>query len=273
MESLTFLDEHHKTIQLSIFMGVFLVCLNIEYFFGVTEKSLKFKNFRTNLLFIIPGFIFQTLLGFIFMDVLVFENIHNYGFLHYIGITSVVAQLIISFVFLDFFYWLYHFLMHKIAIVWRFHAVHHSDKILNVSTSLREHPMETTIRLSHYMLAVWFLGPFVWIISLHQFVQVVSKIIIHSNWRLPDKIDKYISYLILTPNMHHVHHHEKQPYTDSNYGDLFSVWDRLFGTFYYLSKEDVVFGLDVKEFENINSQNLRFKNLMKIPFKNHLSNK
>jgi sterol desaturase/sphingolipid hydroxylase (fatty acid hydroxylase superfamily) len=57
-------------------------------------------------------------------------------------------------------------------------------------------------------------------------------------------LDKYLSYLFITPNMHHVHHHHLRPFTDSNYGDLFSVWDHIFGTFTYLAKEDVHFGLD-----------------------------
>ena len=273
MDKITFFSEENKVYQALVFVFVFLVCLNLEYLFGVSDRKDKFKNFKTNLLFIIPGFIFQTLLGLVFIKVLIWENDNNYGLLEFFGIKSVFGQLVVSFIVLDFFYWLYHFLMHRYKIVWRFHAVHHSDKILNVSTSLREHPVETTIRLSHYMLVCWLLGPSVWLISLHQFIQVISKIIIHSNWRFPDKVDKYLSYFILTPNMHHVHHHEKQPYTDSNFGDLFSIWDRVFGTFRFLPKEQVVFGLDVTVFENDDSKYLKFKELMKIPFsKKDLSN-
>ena len=154
--------------------------------------------------------------------------------------------------------------MHKVKKIWRFHAVHHSDVVLNVSTSLREHPVETVIRLSQYMAVSLFLGPMLWILALHQFVQIASKIIIHSNFRLPDKLDKYLSYLVITPNMHHVHHHFKQPYTDSNYGDLFSIWDRMFGTFTYLSKEQVQFGLDeVDQLKIISPLNLIKTNIFR----------
>lgn len=266
MNFITFFDESNKVYQAIVFMFVFLACMNLEYFFGVSDKEIKFKNVKTNLLFILPGFVFQNLLGIVFVKILLLENLKHFGLLAYLGIDAFLGQLILSFIVIDFFYWLYHFLMHKFSFVWRFHAVHHSDKVLNVSTSLREHPMETIIRLGQYMIVCCFLGPVVWLISLHQFIQVISKIIIHSNWRLPDKIDKYLSTLILTPNMHHVHHHEKQPYTDSNFGDLLSIWDRLFGTFRYLPKEDVVFGLDVVVFEDRNSKYLKFKELMKIPF-------
>jgi sterol desaturase/sphingolipid hydroxylase (fatty acid hydroxylase superfamily) len=268
-----FLAEQNKYLQVSVFLVIFIACWNLEHFFGVTDKYNKWKHLRTNALFVLPGFILQTLLGFIFIKVLLYERQMGYGLFDTIGLTSATGQLIFTFVFLDFLYWLYHFLMHKIKVAWRFHSVHHSDKVLDVGTSLREHPMETIIRLSHYMIGVWFLGPIVWIISLHQFIQIISKIIIHSNFRFTDKVDKYVSYFFLTPNMHHVHHHHEQPYTDSNFGDLFSIWDRVFGTFQYLSKEEVVFGLDVDVYGDPDSKNLRFKGLMKIPFtKNKLSN-
>jgi sterol desaturase/sphingolipid hydroxylase (fatty acid hydroxylase superfamily) len=94
---------------------------------------------------------------------------------------------------------------------------------------------------------------------------------VHSNWRLPDNVDKWVSYVFLTPNMHHVHHHEEQPYTDSNYGDLFSIWDRVFGTFRYLPAHEVRFGLDVELFDN--EEQLKFNKLIKVPFtKANLSN-
>ncbi len=268
MHILNFFNENNKMYQVLVFMVVFLVCFNLEYLFGVTEKSERNQNLKTNLLFILPGFIFQNVLGILFVRILIWENSNNFGLLEFFKVRSLVGQLTISFIVLDFFYWLYHFLMHKFSLVWRFHAVHHSDKVLNVSTSLREHPVETTIRLSHYMIISWFLGPSVWLISLHQFIQVISKIIIHSNWRLPETLDKYLSYFILTPNMHHVHHHEKQPYTDSNFGDLLSIWDRAFGTYQSLPKEEVVFGLDVKVFK-AKSTPLKFIELVKLPFGHH----
>ena len=274
MDFLKLFDDANKPWQLLIYIVVFVACMNLEYFIGVSDKEFRFKNIRTNLLFIIPGFLFQTLLGFVFIKTLDYENIHNLGIFSMLHIKSFGAQVIISFIVLDFFYWLYHFVMHRYGGLWRFHAVHHSDKVLNVSTSLREHPIETTVRLSHYMIISCLLGPAVLIISLHQFIQVISKIIIHSNWRLPEKTDKILSYLVLTPNMHHVHHHEKQPYTDSNYGDLFSIWDRMFATFQHLNKSEVVFGLDLVAFENRDSKNLKFKGLMSVPFsKQKLDNK
>jgi sterol desaturase/sphingolipid hydroxylase (fatty acid hydroxylase superfamily) len=263
--------EGQNIWQVLLFAVVFLVCWNLEYLFGVTKDYNKWKHSFTNALFIIPGGLMQLALGAIFVKVLLWENANGIGLLPRLNMSSNWQQIIVSFIVLDLFYWGYHFFMHKIGFAWRFHAVHHSDKVMNVTTSLREHPGETLIRLGHYMLGVWLLGTSFWIITLHQFIQIISKIIVHSNWRLPDNVDKWVSYLFLTPNMHHVHHHEEQPYTDSNYGDLFSVWDRLFGTFRYLPANEVRFGLDVELFDN--EEQLKFKKLIKVPFtKENLSN-
>jgi sterol desaturase/sphingolipid hydroxylase (fatty acid hydroxylase superfamily) len=83
------------------------------------------------------------------------------------------------------------------------------------------------------------------------------------NYHLPVKADKIIGLVFITPNLHHVHHHYKQPYTDSNYGDVLSIWDRLFGTFKKLSAESIVFGVDTyMKHEDIG----KFKLLAKLPF-------
>jgi sterol desaturase/sphingolipid hydroxylase (fatty acid hydroxylase superfamily) len=266
MQLLHIFGKGQNTQQFMIFVAIFMVCWNLENIYGVTKDYKKWRHDLTNAMFVIPGALLQMILGYVFVKVLVFENDNAMGLLPKLGLESTTEQIVVSFIFLDLTYYVYHFLMHKVKLVWPFHAVHHSDTVLNVSTSLREHPVETCIRLGHYMLSAWFLGTAFWIMTLHQFVQIISKIIIHSNFRLPDKLDKYLSYLIITPNMHHVHHHYQEPYTDSNYGDLFSVWDRMFGTFTYLSREDVVFGLD-----KTNDKALKFKDLIALPIKDKVN--
>ena len=258
-----FFSQGQNPTQLAAFFVVFLVCWNLENIFGVTRDYKKWRHDFTNVLFVLPGATLQILLGLFFVKVLLYENENQLGLLPQYHLTSNWAQIAVVFIGLDLAYWLYHFLMHKLKAVWRFHAVHHSDLVLNVSTSLREHPVETVIRLGHYMIGTWVLGPAFWIITMHQFIQIVSKIIIHSNFRLPDHIDKYVSMLLITPNMHHVHHHDVEPYTDSNYGDLFSIWDRMFGTFRYLPAHEVSFGLDIVQPE---TQKMDFINLIKLPF-------
>lgn len=261
-----FFNQGQSLKQFFLFFITFLTCWNLEFIFGVSKNYSKWKHLILNSLFILPAFFVQLGISFLFIVVLKYENFNHLGLINLVGIKSQIWQIIFIFVLLDLGYWIYHFGMHKFKLTWRFHAVHHSDKVMDVSTSLREHPIETFIRLSFYMLIVWALGPVLWMVTLHQFIQILSKIIVHSNWRLPDKVDKYISYLFLTPNMHHVHHHYLQPYTDSNYGDLLSIWDRMFKTFYILPKEKVVFGLDIDAFESQNLDTMKFPGLLAVPF-------
>ncbi len=249
-----FFSNQNPGIVIIIYTMLFLICWNLENIYGVTRKYKKWKHSSTNFWFIISGGLLQGMIGYIFVNMLLYENDLKYGLSTY----SPMVQGLVVFIVLDFTYYIYHVVMHHYKKMWRFHAVHHSDTILNVSTSLREHPIETSVRLGQYMFFALLLGPEFWIIALHQFIQVVSKIIIHSNFRLPDKLDKYLSYIIITPNMHHVHHHFERPFTDSNFGDLFSIWDRIFRTFKYLPKENVKFGLD----DVNNSQACKIKNLL-----------
>jgi len=86
---------------------------------------------------------------------------------------------------------------------------------------------------------------------------------VHSNFRLPKRVDDVLSWVFITPNVHHVHHHYKMPYTDTNYGDILSIWDRLFGTFAQLDSEKVIFGVDT-HFED--AQNASGFFLLRMPF-------
>ncbi len=120
--------------------------------------------------------------------------------------------------------------MHKIKTLWRFHLVHHSDNTVDISTTLREHPVENIVRLSFTLLWVMLSGAFFWAILLRQIIQVFTTMFAHINYRLPEKLDNIIGFVFITPNLHQVHHHYQMPYTDSNYGDVLSIWDRLYDT-------------------------------------------
>ena len=102
-----------------------------------------------------------------------------------------------------------------------------------------------------------------WMVFLYQSLSVVASQFNHANISLPNKLDIFLSYFIVSPNMHKVHHHYVVPYTDSNYGNIFSVWDRLFGTFTTLPKEELIYGVDT---HLASEENNKLKNLLKIPF-------
>jgi sterol desaturase/sphingolipid hydroxylase (fatty acid hydroxylase superfamily) len=107
-----------------------------------------------------------------------------------------------------------------------------------------------------------------WMVFLYQTLSVIATQFNHANISLPKKVDAFLSYFIVSPDMHKVHHHYVLPYTDSNYGNIFSVWDRLFGTFMILPREEIIYGVDTHMKEEDNNQ---LKNLLKIPFQKQRS--
>lgn len=253
--------DSHRIYLLATCMFVFG---NLELFFSFKNSKTKFKHILLNCLFMIPAAPIQLLLGFLILTVINYTNINHVGFLYTLPFKiNSFLTFILSFFLFDFFEYVYHVIMHKVKRLWMFHLVHHSDRELTVSTTLREHPIETGIRLLFLVLWVLLIGVSFWALLLRQFIQIVSNVFVHSNFRINEKIDKIVSLVFVTPNMHQVHHHFVQPYTDTNYGDVLSVWDRIFGTFQRAAKTELEFGVDTYYDKN---ENTNYFTLLKIPF-------
>ena len=106
------------------------------------------------------------------------------------------------------------------------------------------------------------------IVMLYQSLSLISTQFTHANIKLPRKIDKVISYFLVSPDMHKIHHHYRLPYTDANYGNIFSIWDRVFGTYLDLDREKLIYGVDVFPDEKKNS---RIKSLLMQPFQKYVN--
>ena len=141
--------------------------------------------------------------------------------------------------------------------------VHHSDNNVDVTTGLRHHPVESVLRGLFFLMGVTLSGSPMYAVMLFQTLLVLSTQFTHANISLPRWLDKPLSYIIVSPNMHKVHHHWQQPYTDSNYGAVFSLWDRLFGTYNYLEPSKIKYGLD-RYYPNEEDEN--FGMLIRKPF-------
>ena len=259
-----FIAAKGAQLQLFLFVGLFFISWNIENIAGVLFKYKKWKHAFTNAPFVFTNIPGQLLLGLAFAKTIEWTALHQFGFLYYlpVGKNSLLFFLII-FIFLDFGEYGYHVIMHKVKRFWMFHAVHHTDDVVDVSTTLREHPVENFIRLSFTLLWVFISGTVFWALMLRQIIQAFTTLFAHINYRLPQKIDTAIGLIFITPNLHQVHHHYQQPYTDCNYGDVLSIWDRLFGTLKKMPVKDLVFGVDTyMQKEEISN----FKSLFLIPF-------
>jgi sterol desaturase/sphingolipid hydroxylase (fatty acid hydroxylase superfamily) len=242
-----FLSAYGHQVQLWLFVGLFIIGWNIENIAGMFLQNKKWKHAFINAPFILTSIPGLLLMGLAFAKTIEWTNQHHFGFLYYLPFSkSSLVLFLVSFIFLDLGEYVYHLTMHRVKRLWMFHIVHHSDRAVDISTTLREHPGENIIRLSFTLLWVFISGTVFWILMLRQIIQAFTTLFAHMNYRLPNKADRIIGLLFITPNLHQVHHHYKQPYTDCNYGDVLSIWDRLFGTFKQLPADKLVFGVDTQ---------------------------
>jgi sterol desaturase/sphingolipid hydroxylase (fatty acid hydroxylase superfamily) len=142
--------------------------------------------------------------------------------------------------------------------------VHHTDHKVDTTTANRHHPFESVVRFLFTFIGIFVSGAPIGLVLMYQSISVIASQFNHANIQISDKVDKLISYIIVSPNMHKVHHHFELPYTDSNYGNIFSIWDRLFGTYTELSKDKIVYGVDT-DLDEIKNSN--FTSLLERPLK------
>lgn len=156
-----------------------------------------------------------------------------------------LAALAVVLVGLDFAFYVSHVAMHKLPAFWRFHAVHHSDPVVDVTTTVHQHPGEGLIRFVFTSAFALALGASPAAYAVYRLAVALNGMLEHANLRAPLWLDRALALVTTWPNMHKLHHSRVAAQTDSNYGNLFSFWDRLFGTYTpsHLGTS-VVYGLD-----------------------------
>ncbi|SLN41446.1 sterol desaturase family protein [Oceanibacterium hippocampi] len=127
--------------------------------------------------------------------------------------------------------WAIHLAMHKVPWLWRLHRVHHSDPVLDVSTTVRMHPLEFVVNAPLLIGAAVLLGLPPAALMLYELADTALAVFSHANIRLPARLERLLNRVIVTPDVHRIHHSSLQPETDSNYGATLTIWDRLFGTY------------------------------------------
>lgn len=258
--------EHRPVERMILLVGGMLLLWMIEGaipLLSLQYKKDKWRHASVNFTFTIIHLLIHT--GFAILIVKLSDACkeEDVGLVNWLN-TSALLTIIISFLVLDFFGgWLVHLVQHKTRILWRFHLVHHSDNNVDVTTGLRHHPIESVLRGVFFLIGVVVSGSPMYAVMIYQTLLVLSTQFTHANISLPNWIDGPLSYLIVSPNMHKVHHHWQQPYTDSNYGAVLSIWDRLFGTYEYLESSKIKYGLD-RYYPNEEDENLSL--LMRKPF-------
>lgn len=257
--------EHRPFERMAILVGGLLFFWIIEGAIPLLPlhyKKTKVRHAAVNFGFTIIHLIIHTLLAIVIVLLADWCGRESFGLVYWLH-ANILLTIIIGVLALDFSSWLVHLVMHKSKLFWRFHLIHHSDNNVDVTTGLRHHPGDSILRGLFFMLLIFISGAPMYAVMIYQTLLVLATAFTHANISLPKRLDKALSYFLVSPNMHKVHHHWKQPYTDCNYGAVFSIWDRLLGTFKKLDPKDIRYGLD-RYYPNEKDED--FVALMKKPF-------
>ena len=142
-----------------------------------------------------------------------------------------VVEILLVFLLLDFWRYWEHRVFHEVPLLWRVHLVHHSDTFVDVTTAERHHPFEALLTLPLAAILVLALGLPPAGLMLYMIIAGMSALFTHANVRLPDRVDRRLRRVLVTPSVHAIHHGSTPALADSNYGAVFSCWDRMFGTY------------------------------------------
>lgn len=236
----------------AFFVGAFAVLALLELLHPRLERpelmrALKARRWVTNLsILVLSSLMLRVAFPAAATGVALWSQANGYGLLPMIGFSPAAAG-IIAFIVLDFAIWLEHVIFHKVPLLWRLHRVHHADTGLDLTTGLRFHPLEILISMLWKSAVIVALGAPAWSVLVFEIVLNAASMFNHANLGLPGRIDRMLRPVIVTPDMHSVHHSAVAEETSSNYGFNLSLWDRLFSTYLPRTKQepqDVRIGLE-----------------------------
>lgn len=192
----------------------------------------RYPRWLTHILFFLTNAVVGRLLSFILVVgvAAAWASKNQFGLLNQTEWPWLV-EAAIAFVILDFAVWLQHLAMHRYPVLWRIHAVHHSDRDLDVSTALRFHPFELVFSTIYKSIWVALLGVPVIVVLLFELWLNANALFNHSNIRLPQTVDRLLRKILVTPDMHLIHHSIDRKDQNRNFGFALTIWDRVFKTY------------------------------------------
>ncbi|MEL6675783.1 MAG: sterol desaturase family protein [Bacteroidota bacterium] len=258
------MPSSHRTILLVSGLLLFTMYESILPLF--TTKYHKWKHAGINIFFTLTTALVNLPLAFLLVMGSDWAIANDFGMLQWVAM-PIWLYAIVGILLMDLISaWLIHFIEHKVAWMWKFHVIHHTDQNVDTTTANRHHPGESVFRFAFTTLAVILIGAPMWMVFLYQTLSVIMTQFNHANINFPAWLDNILVWVICTPNMHRVHHHYRMPYSDTNYGNIFSFWDRIFGTYAKVDNKKLVYGVDTymdpKETNDIGA-------LLKIPFQKY----
>jgi sterol desaturase/sphingolipid hydroxylase (fatty acid hydroxylase superfamily) len=221
-------------VRLAVFLGVFVLLALAEILRPAWRRALpRGRRWGTNLALVVIDSLSLRLVALVvpFAAVAAAVDAQAAGW----GLFNAVswpgwAEFALAVVLFDLAIWAQHVVTHKVPLFWRFHRVHHADRDMDVTTALRFHPVEILASMAVKIGLVYALGPAPAAVLVFEVLLNATAMFSHANLALPPRLAAALRWVLVTPDMHRVHHSDRREQHDSNYGFCLSVWDRLFGT-------------------------------------------
>lgn len=229
---MNFLVEHEQGIRVGVFLGILILLSGLEFMIPLAKRRISRPNqWFTNLsIVLLDNLTLKIVFPLLAAGVAKYAHENGYGLFNIIS-TPYWISFILSLIFLDLLIYTQHVMMHKIPLLWRFHRMHHSELGLDATSALRFHPIEIVISMLIKMSFILIMGIPVAAVILFEILLNGLALFNHSNIKLPDIIEKALRQIVITPEVHWIHHSELPFETNSNYGFNLSLWDRLFSTY------------------------------------------
>jgi sterol desaturase/sphingolipid hydroxylase (fatty acid hydroxylase superfamily) len=261
-----FFLEHDTTLRMSSFMVLIFLFLGLELIWPrrLPDDRYRFRRLNNILLLAVNFVAARLFVPLATFEVALFAAEREIGLFNIISL-PLLLNVVLSLIVFDLLIYIQHVVFHKINILWRIHRVHHTDLEFDVTTAIRFHPIEIILSMFYKLAAVYLIGPVAFAIILYEILLNGAALFTHSNILLNAKLDRLLRMVFVTPDMHRIHHSVLRDETDSNYGNIFSFWDKLFKTYRLIPKagyDGMVIGLN--EFREASSGQLL--QLLKTPF-------
>jgi sterol desaturase/sphingolipid hydroxylase (fatty acid hydroxylase superfamily) len=229
---MNFTANQELIIRLVIFAGVLMLMLVWEEFSPrrVRTRICWPRRLNNFLLAVLNTLLLRLLIPIAAVSMAALAAIHGFGLFNILELNTWLAGLL-SFLLLDLLIYFQHRLFHKYSLLWRLHRVHHSDTEFDVTTGFRFHPLEMILSMCIKIVVVGLLGPPLIAVLIFEIVLSTTSLFNHGNIHIPVVIDRYLRWILVTPDMHRVHHSAAKDETNSNYGFNIPWWDRLFSTY------------------------------------------
>ncbi|MCB0389804.1 MAG: sterol desaturase family protein [Bdellovibrionales bacterium] len=227
-----FLQENVLIISLSVFITVLFIMALWEVLGPKRPRRVKkskrwFNNFA---LIFLNTLILRFLMPISLIALALFSQERGWGVFNYTD-WPLALEVVLAFVFFDFAIYLQHVLVHAVPLLWRLHQVHHADMDLDVTSGARFHTLEMILSMLIKYSLVVMIGPPILAVVIFEVVLNAAAMFNHSNVKMPELVDKILRWIIVTPDMHRIHHSTKVVETNSNFGFNLPWWDRIFGTY------------------------------------------